>query len=84
ATFATADEDGDQVTVDFTAGTNADGYYAISGSTVVLTDKGAAYVNAGNTLPEVDLTVRDPANLSGTDQATPNVILVNDAPTIEV
>ncbi|MBA1291720.1 hypothetical protein G7027_24165, partial [Pseudomonas japonica] len=30
ATFATADEDGDQVTVDFTAGTNADGYYAIS------------------------------------------------------
>ncbi|MBA1291719.1 hypothetical protein, partial [Pseudomonas japonica] len=66
------------------AGTNADGYYAISGSTVVLTDKGAAYVNAGNTLPEVDLTVRDPGNLSGTDQATPNVTLVNDAPTITV
>ncbi|WP_219854450.1 tandem-95 repeat protein [Pseudomonas japonica] len=82
ATFATADEDGDQVTVDFTAGTNANGYYAIIGSTVVLTAAGAAYVNAGNTLPEVDLTVRDPGNLSGTDQATPNVILVNDAPEV--
>ncbi|MBA1291656.1 retention module-containing protein, partial [Pseudomonas japonica] len=66
ANFATNDVDGDAVTVDFTAGTNADGYYAIIGSTVVLTAAGAAYVNAGNTLPEVDLTVRDPGNLSGT------------------
>ncbi len=81
ATFTTADPDSPNLTVTFTTGTNADQYYAISGNTVVLTDKGAAFVNAGNALPAVDLTVSDGA-LTGQSAATPTVTFVNDAPVV--
>jgi Ca2+-binding RTX toxin-like protein len=46
---------------------------------VVLTAAGAAWVNAGNALPAIDLTVSDGA-LTGSDSDTPAVALVNDAP----
>ncbi|MGI4839857.1 MAG: tandem-95 repeat protein [Janthinobacterium lividum] len=81
ATFTTADPDSPNLTVNFTTGTNVDQYYAISGNTVVLTDKGAAFVNAGNALPAVDLTVSDGA-LTGNGSATPPVTFVNDAPVV--
>ncbi|WP_311972018.1 tandem-95 repeat protein [Pseudomonas baltica] len=81
ATFTTADPDSPNLTVNFTTGTNVDQYYAISGNTVVLTDKGAAFVNAGNALPAVDLTVSD-GTLTGQSAATPTVTFVNDAPVV--
>ncbi|MGS3140269.1 VWA domain-containing protein [Aeromonas sanarellii] len=83
ATYKTQDEDNtaDQLTVSFTGDSNKDGYYELKNGQVVLTDKGAAHVNAGNSLPPVDLTVTDPDKLTGTDSATPAVELVNDAPT---
>ncbi|WP_182310219.1 retention module-containing protein [Aeromonas media] len=86
ATYKTQDEDNtaDQLTVSFTGDSNKDGYYELKNGQVVLTEKGAAHVNAGNSLPPVDLTVTDPDKLTGTDSATPAVELVNDAPTIEV
>ncbi|WP_220771177.1 retention module-containing protein, partial [Shewanella sp. MBTL60-007] len=59
ATYTTHDEDGDALTVDFTPGTNDNGYYAIVNGQVVLTQAGADFVNNGGTLPAVDLTVSD-------------------------
>ncbi|WP_421560719.1 hypothetical protein, partial [Pseudomonas sivasensis] len=60
-TFVAKDEETprENLNISFTAGTNADGYYAISGNNVVLTEKGADFVNAGNQLPKIDLTVTD-------------------------
>ncbi|MFL9675294.1 retention module-containing protein, partial [Pseudomonas marginalis] len=43
--------------VSFTGNSNVDGYYAIVDNNVVLTQKGADFVNAGNQLPKIDLTV---------------------------
>ena len=83
ATYVTGDEEGDGLTVDFTADSNDDGYYAISGGQVVLTAAGADWVNGGNALPAVSLTVSD-GDLEGTGSATGVVTPVNDAPTIEV
>ncbi|MCL1111996.1 Ig-like domain-containing protein, partial [Shewanella schlegeliana] len=83
ATYTTHDEDGDTLTVDFTSGTNDNGYYAIVNGQVVLTQAGADFVNNGGTLPAVDLTVSD-GNLSGQDSDTPAVTATNDAPTIDV
>ncbi|ABD71466.1 Hemolysin-type calcium-binding protein [Rhodoferax ferrireducens T118] len=83
ATYATADEEGDTLKVDFSAGSNAAGYYALAGGQVVLTAAGAAQVNAGGALPAIELTVSD-ATLSGTGSDTPVVTLVNDAPSITV
>ncbi|MFM5375091.1 cadherin-like domain-containing protein [Aeromonas veronii] len=48
---------------------------------MVLTDKGAAHVNAGNSLPKVELTVTDPDGLTGNGSDTPDVTLVDDSPT---
>ncbi|KAF6694681.1 type I secretion C-terminal target domain-containing protein, partial [Pseudomonas sp. EKM23D] len=70
--------------VTFTAGTNNDGYYALSGTDVVLTQKGADWVNSGHQLPKIDLTVTDADNASSTANAQPSVTLVNDAPVITV
>ncbi|MCP1510031.1 hypothetical protein J2Y83_000158 [Pseudomonas marginalis] len=67
--------------VTFTGDSNKDGYYAISGDTVVLTQKGADYVNTGKPLPVIDLTVTDASNASSHASDTPTVTLVNDAPT---
>jgi surface adhesion protein len=82
ATFTTQDPDSPTLTVSFTPGTNDQGYYVISGGNVLLTPAGVAQVNAGQTLPKVDLTVSD-GQLTGEANATPNVIL-NAAPEIAV
>lgn len=81
ATFTAADEEG-TLTVNFTAGTNDAGYYAISGNTVVLTTAGVAAVNAGTTLPAVSLTATDSGTpaLTATDSDTPTYTAQNDAP----
>ncbi|PIB53200.1 hypothetical protein, partial [Pseudomonas sp. 2995-1] len=63
---------------------NKDGYYAIVGNNVVLTQAGADFVNAGNKLPAFDLTVTDADKGSATAAATPDVTLVNDIPVITV
>ncbi len=85
-TFVAKDEETprDGLTISFTAGTNADGYYAISGNNVVLTEKGADFVNAGNQLPKIDLTVTDVEGLNSTGTGQPTVTLVNDVPVIAV
>ncbi len=83
ATYTTFDEDGDALTVDFTPGTNDDGYYALVNGEVVLTQAGADLVNNGGTLPAVDLTVSD-GSLTGQDSDTPGIAGQNDAPTIDV
>ncbi len=82
-TYVTEDEDGDTLTVDFTPGSNGDGYYALVGGQVVLTPDGAAHVNNGGTLPAIDLTVSD-GELTGTGSDTPAIVAVNDAPSIVV
>ncbi|MFM5272838.1 hypothetical protein ACEUAK_21535, partial [Aeromonas veronii] len=86
ATYDAKDEDNtaSELTVGFKPGSNAEGYYALVGGQVVLTEKGAAHVNAGGTLPAVELTVTDPDGLTGNGSDTPEVTPVNDAPTITV
>ncbi|HSC83738.1 MAG TPA: type I secretion C-terminal target domain-containing protein, partial [Pseudomonas sp.] len=84
ATYTTADEDtpGANLSVTFTTGSNSAGYYAFGAAgQVVLTTAGAAWVNAGNALPAVNLTVSD-GSLTGQDSDTPLVTLVNDAPIV--
>ncbi|WP_226457837.1 beta strand repeat-containing protein, partial [Pseudomonas sp. AF03-9] len=85
-TFTATDEETprDGLTISFTGTSNADGYYAISGNNVVLTQKGADFVNAGNQLPKIDLTVTDPAGASSNGEGQPTVNLHNDVPVIEV
>ncbi|MCG4451688.1 type I secretion C-terminal target domain-containing protein, partial [Pseudomonas sp. MMS21-TM103] len=83
ATYSVNDEeDADAaLVVTFTGTSNSAGYYALVGGQVVLTADGAAFVNAGGTLPAVNLTVTDTGALTGTGSDTPAVTLVNDAPT---
>ncbi|WLH90730.1 retention module-containing protein [Pseudomonas sp. FP453] len=73
-----------QLKVVFTGDSNKDGYYAIVDNNVVLTQKGADFVNAGNQLPQIDLTVTDPEGLNSNGAAQPTVTLQNDVPVIEV
>ncbi|WP_351001312.1 hypothetical protein, partial [Shewanella sp. TB7-MNA-CIBAN-0143] len=73
----TFDEDGDLLTVDFTPGSNDDGYYALVNGEVVLTQAGADLVNNGGTLPAVNLTVSD-GSLTGQDSDTPVITAMND------
>ena len=80
ATFTASDEEDGTPAVDFTPGSNADGYYALDGNTVVLTSDGAAFVQAGGTLPAVDLTATDSGSLTASDSDTPSVTAQNDAP----
>jgi len=82
ASFNATDVD-DTVSVDFTEESNDAGYYAISGSTIILTEAGERYLDAGNALPEISLTTSG----SSTDviaTATPTTTLVNDAPELSV
>ncbi|BBI63024.1 hypothetical protein HSBAA_43300 [Vreelandella sulfidaeris] len=56
ATFTASDEEDGVLTVangrvDFTAGTNGDGYYAFDDENVTLTQAGVDAINAGTTLP---------------------------------
>ena len=85
-TFTATDEETPRagLTITFTPGTNAAGYYAIDGNNVVLTKEGADFVNAGNQLPKIDLTVTDPEGLNSTGSDQPVVNLHNDVPVIEV
>ncbi|WLH90731.1 hypothetical protein PSH87_01515 [Pseudomonas sp. FP453] len=82
-TFTATDEETprDGLTIDFTGNSNADGYYSLSGNNVVLTQKGADFVNAGNQLPKIDLTVTDPQGLHSNGTGQPTVTLVDDTPT---
>ncbi|GAM68504.1 T1SS secreted agglutinin RTX [Vibrio sp. JCM 19236] len=85
ADYETYDEEGDELEVDFTPGTNDDRFYELVDGQVVLTQPGVDWVNAGNVLPPVDLTVKEVnSDLSGSDNGTPTVNLENDAPTIEI
>ncbi|WGT30211.1 retention module-containing protein [Pseudomonas marginalis] len=70
--------------VSFTGNSNVDGYYAIVDNNVVLTQKGADFVNAGNQLPKIDLTVTDPEGLNSNGTGQPTVTLHNDVPVISV
>ncbi|MBY8950232.1 hypothetical protein J1G35_30640, partial [Pseudomonas sp. SH10-3B] len=72
------------LTVSFTGNSNVDGYYSLSGNNVVLTQKGADFVNAGHQLPKIDLTVTDPEGLSSNGTGQPTVTLHNDVPVISV
>ncbi|MFI3245077.1 MAG: Ig-like domain-containing protein, partial [Ferrimonas sp.] len=80
ASFTTADEDGNSVTV--TLSDNDNGYYALDGNTVVLTDAGANLVNSGGTLPEFTLTPNDGTTNGASVSATPSITATNDAPVI--
>ena len=79
------DDEGDAVTVDFTEGTNDEGYYELDAVTreVKLTQAGVDFVNDGGVLPKISLTATDdgeePAETVAT--ATPETTLVNDDPT---
>ncbi|MGJ7093461.1 Ig-like domain-containing protein [Vibrio hannami] len=89
ATFTASDEEDGTLTVaggdvDFTPGTNTEGYYEFSGENVVLTQAGVDAINAGTTLPAVDLTATDSLNETAKDDATPAYNEQNDGPTIEV
>ncbi|MGF6097196.1 retention module-containing protein, partial [Pseudomonas sp. 18175] len=79
-----AETPADQLKIAFTGDSNKDGYYAIVDNNVVLTQKGADFVNAGNQLPKIDLTVTDPEGLNSSNNAQPTVTLQNDVPVIEV
>ena len=79
-TYVTADAEGGDLTVSFTGDSNAAGYYVLANGRVELTSAGAAHVNAGGTLPAIELTVTDNGGLTGTGKDTPEVTLVNDAP----
>ncbi|MFF7706570.1 retention module-containing protein [Pseudomonas sp. NPDC007930] len=84
ATYVAGDVDHDALTVSFTGTSNSQGYYAVDqAGNVTLTTTGAAWVNAGNTLPQVQLTVSD-GSLTASATGTPVVTLTNAAPTISV
>src|SRR3989339_1682926 len=80
ATFSVSDEDTSGITVDFASGTNTEGYYAISGNTVVLTAAGEAFLDAGNTLPNVSVTTSTGVTQTNTVTAT----LINDATLLSI
>ena len=89
ATFTASDEEDGTLTVgnggvDFTPGTNSDGYYAFNGENVTLTQAGVDAINAGATLPPVSLTATDSGDLTATDSDTPTYTAQNDGPTIDV
>ncbi|MYM61736.1 type I secretion C-terminal target domain-containing protein, partial [Pseudomaricurvus sp. HS19] len=89
ATYSVNDLDGDVLSVSWTSGsspvdTNGNALYLLNTGalTVILTAAGAAYANAGNDLPAVDLTVTDDsgaANNSASDSDDPQLTLVDDA-----
>ncbi|NKB57607.1 MAG: hypothetical protein GKS00_14870 [Alphaproteobacteria bacterium] len=85
ATYVATDEDGDTLTVDFTAGTNTDGHYTLDtdNAEVKLTDVGVAAVNLGGPLSAIALSVDD-GTVTATATATPTVTPVNDPPTIVI
>ena len=85
ASFTATDEEDATASVDFASGSNLLGYYQIDGQNITLTQAGADYVSAGNTLEAFTLTATD-SDLSETLSAavTPNTVMQNDAPMINV
>ncbi len=85
ATTAATDEDGDTLTYSITAGSDPDGYYAIDGTTgiVTLTTAGADYVNGGGDLPDVDVTVDDGTTTVSDSASVAATIDVDDGLTID-
>ena len=81
--YVAADIDSPTVTVTFKDGSTTSQYYAIdsTNNTVVLTQAGANFVNAGNALPQFVLTASD-GSLTTDALATPGVNYANQAPTI--
>ncbi|MBE8168484.1 MAG: retention module-containing protein, partial [Shewanella sp.] len=77
------DSDNDDLTVNFAVGSNDDGYYAIVNGEVVLTQAGADWVNTGNALPAIQLTVSDGV-LTGEGEDIPVVVEVDDTAPIGV
>ncbi|NRP36541.1 Poly(beta-D-mannuronate) C5 epimerase 5 [Marinobacterium sp. xm-d-579] len=89
ATFSASDEEDGTLTVaagdvTFTGTTNSAGYYAFDGENVVLTQAGVNAINAGTTLPAVDLTATDSGSKTANANATPTYTAQNDGPTITV
>ncbi|WP_157618884.1 hypothetical protein, partial [Vibrio sp. HI00D65] len=84
ATFTASQEEGGSLRGVLETGTNTDGYYAISGTDVVLTQAGVDAVNAGETLPAVSLTATyiDKAAAVECERQTYNA--QNDGPIIDV
>ncbi|MDN2664444.1 hypothetical protein OW492_13790, partial [Psychromonas sp. 14N.309.X.WAT.B.A12] len=78
STFDTADDDGDEVTIILSDTVN----YEIVDNTVVLTEAGAALVNSGEELPAYTLTPSDGLTDGDPVSVAPNVITVNDAPSL--
>ncbi|WP_417698215.1 hypothetical protein, partial [Psychromonas sp.] len=78
STFDTADDDGDEVTIILSDTVN----YEIVDNTVVLTEAGAALVNSGEELPAYALTPSDGLTDGDPVSVAPNVITVNDAPSL--
>ncbi|TYK64630.1 VCBS domain-containing protein, partial [Colwellia echini] len=74
ASYTLTDDEGG-LTVDFTSGTNDQGYYVLDGTDVKLTPAGEVFLNAGNTLPNISLTTSDGVSASN----TVTTVLVNDA-----
>ena len=93
ATYITDDQDGDTLTVTWTSrlvsqDSNNNDLYTLntSSNNATLTAAGVAYLNEGNSLPAVALTVTDDGagTLTGTDSDTPGFTAANDAPTISL
>ncbi|WP_413691583.1 hypothetical protein [Psychromonas sp. KJ10-2] len=78
ATFATFDEDGDEVTVTLSDTVN----YALVDGTVVLTQAGADLVNSGQELPAFTLVPNDGTVDGDAVTVDPSVETVNDVPEI--
>ncbi|MDG1473651.1 MAG: DUF5011 domain-containing protein, partial [Porticoccaceae bacterium] len=86
--YVTFDEEDDGLIIDFTPGTNVQGHYRLDKDMgqVIFSQSGVNSLNLGLGLDVIDITV-SPTNetdLKISDQATPEVTLVNDLPEIAI
>ncbi|MCP4124884.1 MAG: S8 family serine peptidase, partial [Bacteroidetes bacterium] len=92
ATYTTYDEEDASLTVTWRytrVDSEGNTLYELDTGRVLLTKAGADWVNAGNDLPSIKLRVTDEGNgtlntSSRSNTATPETILVNDAPTLKI
>ena len=86
AVYVVDDEEGDDLSLSFTPGSNANNHYLLAPSSdqVLLSQNGIDSLNAGIGLDVIDLTVSETgqSQLSSNASATPQVTFVNDAPKI--
>ena len=80
ATTLASDEDGDSLVYSITMGSDINGYYEINEDTgvVTLTATGAAFVNTGGDLPDVNVTVSDGITTASDSASITATIDVND------